>query len=150
MLNTYVGQLENRLPLLNIVLPVPFLQENPEVMENLKNNEQVLISGMDIHETWMNILHFPNGSAPVHTGHSVSHVMKKGSRNIYLQNYQTGIVKTPPSPKSFVCANNINKVCIITVLQIEIKEPATIKEAVNDDQKPYNLTVKFLREISSQ
>ena len=71
MLNTYSGRLENKLPLLDIVLPTKFLKEYPEVEQNLKLNEQKLVTGPDIYETLEHLMQYPKKSIKVYNGESL-------------------------------------------------------------------------------
>ncbi|KAG8185929.1 hypothetical protein JTE90_010716 [Oedothorax gibbosus] len=55
---TYIGRLEERLPMLFIALPPEFQREFPKETESLKLNSHRLITPFDIHATLVNLLHF--------------------------------------------------------------------------------------------
>ncbi|GFT91730.1 uncharacterized protein NPIL_97101 [Nephila pilipes] len=54
---TYIGRLEERLPMLLIYLPPDFKIKHPKETENLKLNSHRLITPFDLHATLVNILH---------------------------------------------------------------------------------------------
>ncbi|GBN68834.1 hypothetical protein AVEN_58478-1 [Araneus ventricosus] len=54
---TYVGRLEERLPMLLIALPPEFKREHPTEAKALQLNSRRLVTPFDIHATLMNILH---------------------------------------------------------------------------------------------
>lgn len=55
---TYVGKLEERLPIMYIVFPKWFRQKYPELVKNLRVNSNRLTTPFDIYETLSNILNF--------------------------------------------------------------------------------------------
>ena len=54
--NTAVGRIEERMPLLSIVLPEHIRRKYPTLEENLKENENRLSSPFDLYETYQDIL----------------------------------------------------------------------------------------------
>ena len=48
--------MENRLPLLIAMLPRAFLDKNPQYRENLKANEQALVTGRDLGAWWAHLI----------------------------------------------------------------------------------------------
>ena len=56
MRETYVGQLEERLPMLNIIFPDWFLEKYPNIAETLRTNAHRLITPFDVHETIIDLL----------------------------------------------------------------------------------------------
>lgn len=53
---TYQGKLEERLPLMAIILPEILKQNRPEVIEALRNNARLLTTPFDIHATILDAL----------------------------------------------------------------------------------------------
>lgn len=54
---TYIGRLEERLPMLLIYLPPDFKKKHPKKAETLKSNSHRLVTPFDLHATLVNILH---------------------------------------------------------------------------------------------
>lgn len=54
--NTFIGRIEERMPLLSIVPPKSFVKEFPETVKTLKENTAKLTSNFDLHETLKDIL----------------------------------------------------------------------------------------------
>lgn len=54
--NTAVGRIEERMPLLSIVLPEHIRRKYPTLKENLKENENRVTSPFDLYETYQDIL----------------------------------------------------------------------------------------------
>ncbi|CAF4289066.1 unnamed protein product, partial [Rotaria sp. Silwood2] len=53
---TRIGSFEAKLPFFSMLVPESFKQQFPQVMKNLKHNEQMLTSWWDVYETLANIL----------------------------------------------------------------------------------------------
>ncbi|PRP85778.1 hypothetical protein PROFUN_05970 [Planoprotostelium fungivorum] len=56
---TYAGLLENSLPLGHVIVPRWMLKAKPEMREALKNNEQALFSGLDLHRSLQHLMVWP-------------------------------------------------------------------------------------------
>lgn len=54
--NTFVGRIEERMPLLSIIPPKSFLSRFPTLAKNLKDNTEKLTSNFDLHQTLIDIL----------------------------------------------------------------------------------------------
>ena len=54
--NTFVGRIEERMPLLSIVPPESFIIKHTSLIKNLKDNTERLTSNFDLHETLKDIL----------------------------------------------------------------------------------------------
>ena len=63
--STTQGKLEERLPMLSIVLPASFRLKYPDLVNNLKLNTEVIMTPLDLHATFMHILKYP--SDPSHS-----------------------------------------------------------------------------------
>lgn len=57
---TYIGRLEERLPMLMIALPQSFQQEYPEFTKTLQQNSHRLITPFDVHATLVHLLNLKN------------------------------------------------------------------------------------------
>ncbi|XP_050415129.2 uncharacterized protein LOC126829360 [Patella vulgata] len=55
---TYIGKLEERLPVMFFVFPKWFYKKYPQITQNLKINQNRLTTPFDIYETLKDILHF--------------------------------------------------------------------------------------------
>lgn len=55
--NTYIGKLEERLPLVNVIVPEMFSKEHSEFMKHLTINTRRLTTPFDLHEFLKNVLH---------------------------------------------------------------------------------------------
>jgi hypothetical protein len=51
--NTPIGRVEERMPLLSIIIPEHIKRKYPHLEENLQTNENQLTSPYDLHETLM-------------------------------------------------------------------------------------------------
>jgi hypothetical protein len=71
MLNTYSGVVENKLPILNVILPKWYLRDNPSLRSTLYDNENALVTAMDLHETWRHMLDISHKPTPVSKGKSL-------------------------------------------------------------------------------
>jgi len=56
---TYAGLLEASLPLGNVIVPKWMLKQQPQMREALKNNEQALMTGLDIHRSLQHLMVWP-------------------------------------------------------------------------------------------
>ncbi|XP_071091028.1 uncharacterized protein [Haliotis cracherodii] len=56
--NTFVGRLEERLPIMFFVFPQWFKKKYPNVIENMKTNSRRLTTPFDVYETLKDILYF--------------------------------------------------------------------------------------------
>ncbi|XP_061188854.1 uncharacterized protein LOC133197031 [Saccostrea echinata] len=54
--NTYIGKLEERLPLLNVMIPKTFSKDHPEYLTNVMLNSRRLTTPFDLHEFLRHIL----------------------------------------------------------------------------------------------
>ncbi|EDO37107.1 predicted protein [Nematostella vectensis] len=57
--NSMQGSLEERLPMLSIVLPEWFESKYPELVANMQHNTEVVTSPFDVHATLQHLLSFP-------------------------------------------------------------------------------------------
>jgi hypothetical protein len=55
MIYTATGRVEERMPLLSIIIPEHIKRKYPHIEENLQTNEKRLTSPYDLHETLMDI-----------------------------------------------------------------------------------------------
>lgn len=85
--NTPIGRLEERLPLMSIVIPEQFRKEYPNIHANLKSNINRLTSPFDIHATMVDILKENFNAGEVETP------------------YPRGISLFRPVPEDRSCAN---------------------------------------------
>lgn len=60
MLGTYAAISENRLALLNVLIPNGFLGRYPQVRNELENSAQTLVTPLDLFETFKHIVRFPD------------------------------------------------------------------------------------------
>ncbi|KAK6172781.1 hypothetical protein SNE40_016373 [Patella caerulea] len=58
---TYIGKLEERLPMMFLVFPKWFYKKYPQITQNLKINQNRLTTPFDIYETLEDILYFTGG-----------------------------------------------------------------------------------------
>ncbi|KAL3879132.1 hypothetical protein ACJMK2_031443 [Sinanodonta woodiana] len=54
--NTFVGRIEERMPLLSIIVPNVLLQKYPDLQQNLQENSERLTTNFDLHETLKDIV----------------------------------------------------------------------------------------------
>ncbi|KAK6195065.1 hypothetical protein SNE40_000572 [Patella caerulea] len=65
---TFIGKLEERMPMMYVTVPKWFHQKYPQIVNNLSHNTRRLTSNFDIYETLKDILYFtgkPNGGIDV-------------------------------------------------------------------------------------
>ncbi|XP_049802996.1 uncharacterized protein LOC126237173 isoform X4 [Schistocerca nitens] len=58
---TYQGRLEERLPMLSVLLPAGFQQRYPAAAANLRRNARRLSTPFDLHRTLLDVAHAPRG-----------------------------------------------------------------------------------------
>ncbi|XP_071085114.1 uncharacterized protein [Haliotis cracherodii] len=63
--NTVQGKLEERLPMMSLVMPAWFLHEYPQAKEALKRNSKRLTTPFDIHETFLDLLNLERLTVPI-------------------------------------------------------------------------------------
>ena len=55
---TFIGKMEERLPMMFVVFPKWFKKKYPSIQQNLKHNSRLLTTPFDVHETLMELLYF--------------------------------------------------------------------------------------------
>ncbi|XP_033757106.1 uncharacterized protein LOC117339542 [Pecten maximus] len=60
--NTYIGRIEERMPLLQIAVPRKLREKYPSLVENMQDNTQRLTTHFDFHETLLDIMNSNFGS----------------------------------------------------------------------------------------
>ena len=63
--------MENHLPLFSVVLPQKFLNEHPEVETAFLHNQNQMFTGVDVHETLVHLINYPEKPDPVSVGQSL-------------------------------------------------------------------------------
>ena len=76
--STVIGKMEERLPFLSITVPGWFEKTYPDLVQNLRENVDVLSSPLDVHATFRHILSYP--SVPTDIGYGRSLFTKLGER----------------------------------------------------------------------
>ena len=58
----FLGMLEERLPMNNLIVPKWFTKEYPHWVENLNKNKNKLVTAFDIHKTWLHMFATQTGA----------------------------------------------------------------------------------------
>ncbi|XP_013384045.1 uncharacterized protein LOC106154280 [Lingula anatina] len=87
---TFVGKLEDRLPLMSIVIPESLTHSYPEILRNLKHNAEVLTTPFDVHATIAEVLDPDN--------------IRTASADIYKSAVSRGMSLFKKIPKSRTCS----------------------------------------------
>lgn len=66
------GKVENQNPVLYTIFPKSFIEEHPELRENLKHNEQALATHFDLHRTILQFRDFPTLEEPDYSNFTYS------------------------------------------------------------------------------
>lgn len=70
--NTFIGKLEERLPVAFIMVPIVFKNMYPSFMKNLRTNAHRLTTPFDLYATMVHIANFKNSSSRISSGRSIS------------------------------------------------------------------------------
>lgn len=71
--------MENHLPLFSAILPQNFLNEHPEVETALDYNKDQMFTGLDVHETLVHLINYPEKPEPVSVGESLLVPLTRGN-----------------------------------------------------------------------
>ncbi|XP_050531292.1 uncharacterized protein LOC126900001 isoform X2 [Daktulosphaira vitifoliae] len=136
---TYQGYLEDRLPMLNFIIPKWFREEYPKAMENLQHNTIKLTTPYDLHKTLLEFINLDGLKDESVEERQNSDIM---SSSLFLKVSDNRTCESSGIPKHYCACHN--KVTSLRVKDsIVLKAVDTILSYINTKLSDYPLCAKL-------
>jgi len=140
--DTYLGSLENKLPMLNFIIPQWFKNMYPSAMQNLNKNTIRLTTPYDLHETLLDFIDMKQLNDNAIARRTKLNEYKRGT-SLFLEIPENKNCKTAGIPKNYcACQEERHNLAVDDAHVVEAAK--ALMQYVNSELSTYNTLCTFL------